>query len=471
MPPAVAPDTDDSTMPPAACPTRYQALIAWDREPLDLLKEHKVPWSVIAQMSAEGFATLADLANRWDSKADIVATAGTDLKFASGEGSFDNAKYRRALAGIKEAWTQANHIKDRRTQQTHTADNTDSALLMVGGQRESMERTYEVKVGKKPPMEEQGSDHFMGAFYKEANKGSLGCYTTQEIVSKVPDPHAFLSKVVNRKKNTQNIYVETEHEERANPRSWEAWKRQMMVFRTTMLMAIYANPHQTKLHIEKEVLDKFYDWMYGTDLAGREPPPNLNTMIHAERMAWRRITLNIHEGSTLDESIKEIQKNSLFWQSMVVDKCKSQTDWYSTDGQDRGRPKGKSRDTGSRWNTWEADSSYPPRGKGERFRSRTPQGYGAAIQYDYNNDGKDSKESTPKGKGGKHKDGKNDSPKGGKPGGKGTWASKDSTGKKYCWAYHQNKCTKGQGCWNSHKCPIITGKGKPCDKNHTVAQH
>ena len=63
----------------------------------------------------------------------------------------------------------------------------------------------------------------------------------------------------------------------------------MNMFSTSFLMGIYSDLHQTNLHIEEKVLDDFYIWLHGLDLGGRQSPPSLRTMMHVERVVWRKI--------------------------------------------------------------------------------------------------------------------------------------------------------------------------------------
>ena len=47
---------------PVSCPATYQANVEkWEGEPLGLLKQNRVPWSVIANLAKLQWATLADL--------------------------------------------------------------------------------------------------------------------------------------------------------------------------------------------------------------------------------------------------------------------------------------------------------------------------------------------------------------------------------------------------------------------------
>ena len=92
---------------------------------------------------------------------------------------------------------------------------------------------------------------------------------------------------------------ETTRQERKAPTTWEAWKRQLLMFRTTLLMGIWANPSQLRLQIEEADLNSLYDFLYGPDIMGRNRQPSLWVMIGAERLMWRRIALLLAEDENL----------------------------------------------------------------------------------------------------------------------------------------------------------------------------
>ena len=184
-------------MPPDECPAAYTAEVAlWDKEPLDILKAQRVPWMVIAKLAEEGWVTLSHLANRFRDEADLSAHAPTELGFLEGQNHYVKNDERRAWSGLMDAWKTANKIKKSRTETIHINPNADPALIMVAGQRESMERVYEQQTGSRPPLDNQGSDHFLGCVFKECSRGSIGAFNTKEIVPKIPDPHTYMNHVV-----------------------------------------------------------------------------------------------------------------------------------------------------------------------------------------------------------------------------------------------------------------------------------
>eukprot|EP00971_Amphidinium_carterae_P166976 3309072-Amphidinium_carterae.1 len=87
------------------------------------------------------------------------------------------------------------------------------------------------------------------------------------------------------------------------PSSWETWRSRLQVWRTSLLMCLVAHPHHLHLQLEMDVLDRFYSFIDGPEISKRSPPPSLAVMMRAERSAWRRVSIALHDGSSLMESI------------------------------------------------------------------------------------------------------------------------------------------------------------------------
>jgi hypothetical protein len=66
--------------------------------------------------------------------------------------------------------------------------NAKADAIIVPGQRESMESVYKAKAGRKPKLEHQGSNTFMGNMFKEVAKGRLGHFGLTKIVPYLDDP-------------------------------------------------------------------------------------------------------------------------------------------------------------------------------------------------------------------------------------------------------------------------------------------
>ena len=333
---------------------------------------------------------------------------------------------------------------------------------MSTGQRDAMRAAYNRVDGADPPRAQEGSDFLLGDTYRMAQHGDLPAHRTEQITSKIPDASDYIYNVKETKKDRDSYVTEVVHQERHAPTTWDAWKRQLQVFKTSLLMVIFCFPMQLKLQITKKELDKYYEFLLGPDIVGRDSQPSLKVMIQAERRAWRRIVLDLAEGTTLSEALKNMKQNTLFWQTEVLNKSSHQPadtePWWT-----------KKENTGGR------KRLFNSKGRGKSKRTRTSdsgdwawsngqQGYD-----DYKNPAGKTPTGKGKGKGGK---GTGKSKSKSKDKGKGRWASEDNKGRYYCWAFHQGKCSKGSNCPSSHRCPVVINRwGEGCNGKHMADEH
>ena len=450
---------DAIVCPPTPCPARYQAGVnQWGEEVKTLFNKFRVPWSIQAGISHETTSSLVDLANRFSDAADVVASIPADLAFTQNTGSWTANHFRAAMSHMKEVWETAKLTRDSRRLLDARASERDPTHTMVPGQRESMERAYKAIVGDDPDPEQQGSDCFLGRLHRDVAKGKLGTYTSTEITSLIPEPHVILKKVTKQSRSSDNTLREHDVEVRDPPYTMEQWKRQMRVWVTSLLMAIYSHPHQTHLHIKKSELDDFYEWLWGPDVMGRESPPTLKSMMYAERLAWGRISVMIHKKVTLQDALKKMQENQMFWSKEVSDRCPRTPP----------APPGK----GSPWTPPTPWTPPPPKGKG-RVRSRTPRQSGKGK-----GQWRDPAPPPPPPPswgggawdGGRSKSkGKNKQAKG--AGKQSKWVSTNMKGEQYCWAWNGGNCNN-QHCTRIHRCCAAVGKtGQGCNKQHQAIHH
>ena len=106
---------------------------------------------------------------------------------------------------------------------------------------------------------------------------------------------------------------EEEEEERAAPTTRRQLERLHLVFRNTLLICSAAFPQFPQFNLTKEDLDSFYDWFYGPEMGGCRPSPPEQTLLMAERNAWREVHELMHGGMYLKEALEKVQNNSLFW--------------------------------------------------------------------------------------------------------------------------------------------------------------
>ena len=208
---------DKQVVPPAPCPATLTAgRDRWESQTLNILVHLNVPWWLIHQLGNDNWGTAAQFADRWNSVTDLVAVAHTELQFADGTNGYNANTQRHATAALKRAWLAVCKNLEAHTTATLQDPRADPALVMMGGHRESLEKAWEQQTGgSKPPLDEQGSDTFMGAVYKEVLKSNPGTWTTKEIVSKVPDANTFLTTIKRRNKDIDGKLMEYETKERS----------------------------------------------------------------------------------------------------------------------------------------------------------------------------------------------------------------------------------------------------------------
>ena len=454
--------------PPDACPATYEAnMDLLDKEPKDIMLQNRMPWYIMQRLASEGFTTLRQLGARWRTSEDLYDNAANELGFDAGTNGYTAVTTRRALVALFEAWDQINRIKNMRNEEMGRRAEVDPSIIMSTGQRDSMRAAYRRAEGADPPRSQEGSDFLLGDTYRLAQHGDLPAHRTEQITSKIPDAAEFVYNVKESKKDKDNYSMEITHQERHAPTTWDAWKRQLEVFKTSLLMVIYCFPMQPRIQITKKKLDKYYDFLLGPDLVGRDTQPTLRVMIQAERRAWRRIVLDVAEGTNLEDALNNMKGNTLFWQTEVLNKSAHQPSdidtrtnlpWWKTPEEKFG---GKLKRA----------LSSKGLGKAKRLRtSAQPDWSWSAVPYSY--DASDHSKGGKKGKG-KGKKGKDKGKgKGGKSKNQHKWASADNKGKYYCWAFHQGKCSKGSNCPSSHRCPVVVNQwGEGCNGKHMAHEH
>jgi hypothetical protein len=205
------------------------------------------------------------------------------------------------------------------------------------------------------------------------------------------------------------------------------WKKTLMVFRTTMLMCLAGNPNQAKLKLSKESLHGFYDWIYGNEIMTRSPAPSLKVLMTAERKAWRKISIMLHEGSTLQSAIDDLRHDHMFWlleTYELVDRGKGAGDHFND------RSRSRSRDPYQGGDQWWKPKSNP----------WAPNGLGKG-------NGKDRRKVREIRQW------------------QGHWAIYDPNGKMYCKKHLVYQKCQGK-CGKSHNCPRFKDDGAACDADH-----
>ena len=426
---------DNLAANPDPCPATLTPIInTLHSDAKMLMTQARVPWAVMALMAAETDITLQDLAERWLDKNECRDKAAKDLELNT-KLNYDDKQAARAARRMSSAVETAQETYNRHRK----ASITGEPIKITTTDRASMVQIYLSKTHLNLPLEEQGSDNYLAKQKAKIQQGQIGLFTNKEIISALPNYNETVT-TKRRRTDSDGITRELDHEEqRYEPQNVEEWKRQMIVFRNTLLMCIWAHPEQSQLQITKSCLDDFYNFLYGPDIL--QTGPSLTVARIAERNAWREIARQVSSGSTLQASIATVQGNSLFWHRQIYTYTNTQGR-LSDSNRDQNRTYGK---------------GYKTKGKGKTMRTKG-KGKMTFPRNNYIKGNKGSKGATK----GKTPNKSSQQPR--TQYDPRTMARENPEGKPYCRDYFNKGCAGG--CGRSHSCPILMPSGHPCNGNH-----
>jgi len=244
---------------------------------------------------------------------------------------------------------------------------------------------------------------------------------------------------------------EFDEEERWDPTSMDQWKKQMTIFKNSLLMCTWMFPQYSSFDLDVQSIDEFYEFLYGPTIATRTPAPSLKVLMVTERKAWRQVALDLHKGISLKTSLSNVRADSLFWQKEIYERLHSPSDPWSP-RQYYPSPKGGKGNQTNKKGQW---TQFQPQAE---YQAYPPPQYPPTPTWQPKSPGKGKGKGKIKGKPGK--------PGKGKPGSwPSNWATVDPRGKQYC----MNALLKGAcsgGCGRSHQCPVKTATGVACNGNH-----
>ena len=418
---AAAPDL--SQIPPSDIPDALQDGIAKLSAPLkQLLMMKSVPYLIQHRLGSENYVTVEDLADRWDSAQVARQQGPRELGFEADHNGFTAASSGFAAMKLFQVVRAAKEMIQTHPSVLATPGPGPSrplSLTEVLCERPQLEKEFSAKWGiPKPQYRDQGSDALLRRQYKFCSKGEIGFIHSKYIISALPEEGE--RPIKTRKKITVDGWEkEEEEEERAAPTTRRQLERLHLVFRNTLLMCLAAFPQFPQFNLTKEDLDSFYDWFYGPELGGRRPSPPEQTLLMAERNAWREVHESMHGGMYLKEALEKVQNNSLFWMREVYERVISE------------RAKGKSKKGKDKKGSW----GYPIR---QPLWEKKGKGHG-----DKGGKGKGKGKSKP-----------SDWPS--------NWAFKNPKGVPFCRDYFIKKTCQGQ-CGRSHNCPVVNSEGWVCN--------
>ena len=415
---------------PQDVPAAYDAKLQELAKPARTLMDLKgLPYFVQYGLASQGYVTIEDLGDRWDTPQKAREEGPEALGFKPGENGFTEESSAFVAMKLYQVVRAAKTMSTPQATGSLASVPTTSSFTGPDStcDREHLLQTYMAKTGQpKPGLETQGSDPLLRRQFKLCAEGTIGFIPSKHIVSFLPEADERAAKR-RRITTVDGFQREDEEEERRNPETRRQMERMHMVFRTNLLMCTMAFPQFAQFNLTKDDLDAFYQWFEGPSISSREPAPSVQVLVHAERNAWREILKHMYAGAYLKEAINKVQADLLFWQREVYERIPSKQSGYQAD------------------RVADRSHAYNKKGKGG-YESPRDKGKGKG----YKGKSKTSYKANPaKGKKGGNKGGK--SPKQTWP---SKWATTNPKGVAYCRNYHLNGTCNGS-CGRSHNCPVI----------------
>ena len=267
-----------------------------DHDVANLFCNYKVPWKIQAVICAMGYTSMDDVAERWPTKTLLRERGARDLGLITGEGEgqyqygYDPESTTRALVRLSSATEDARRRVAQRAELLTATSSTAAADLITKPVRASMEKLYRDKAHRTVPLERQGSDQFLGKAFKQISNGYVPYFSLTEMVPFLPDSEATIQLKSKRRRREDGVITEHDEDEVEEPHTRQQWLRTLEIFKSTLLMAIWANPQHGNLQVEVQDLEDFYGFLDGPDVGSRSPMPSLEVLKRAERAAWRKIS-------------------------------------------------------------------------------------------------------------------------------------------------------------------------------------
>ena len=419
----------------------------------NLFRDFYVPWKVQELLCTLGYTTMNDIAERWPTKEQLRDTGARDLGLLSGdgEGVYEFGYFKeaatRALVRLSGATEEARRKVQQRSALLSSSSATAAANLITKAVSLSMETVYKQKVGRKPPLDRQGSDQLLGKAFKKVSDGYVPYFGLSEMVPFLLDEDTRLVSKTKRKRSDDGTVAEQDEEQIEEPVTRQHWTYTLEKNTVTILMAIWSNPQHANLQVSREEIDDFYIFLDGPDIGSRKPPPSIDVLMRAERAAWRKIATLVHGGLTLKEALVKIQNEALFWTREVyetIPKEEVRDQQPSGWGQPRIGSSWESQVGGKGKSKWNQKAN----GKGKHtppwFEPPRAQQFSAPpppVLLDV----------------------------GPRPIDPSKWCDKDPTNKEYCRNYQHGRCRGG--CRRSHRCPLRLRSNMPCNADHRSTSH
>jgi hypothetical protein len=438
-----------SVAAPHECPKEWKA--GTDKigdELKSFYRDFSVPWMVQWRLSNSGFTAATDIALRWPDDAALHEKASRDCGFFPGQNGYDEDSSLLAMIRLSNVVERCKTYRKRKLTEVDTTPLDDHKAMLGRGDRAEMRNSYKTLYHIAPETSFEGSEHYLGVLKRVLTRGEFPTGSQLDLSSIVPHhPLEGELKFQKRKSKDDNEWNE---ESAHDPVVEKSWRRTMMIWRTSLLMACSVCPHVGTVDLTKDKLDKFYDFLYGETIMTREPAPSLSVMKVAERKAWRRVALLMSKDDTmkLSEALLDITRDSNFWVREVYEFCKrgkgDSSPWKPSTTKPKGVAKGYQKAGGKAWMGGGKPTAPGKSKKGKGGKGKPPPAWGGTPYA--------AAPAAPA-----------------QPATR-QWASTHTDGSQFCKKYHAfNNCPGS--CGRCHLCPILLPGGNPCGANHRASVH
>ena len=210
-------------IPPASVPEDQAEDVGKLTKALSVvLVSKEIPWRVQGELGRQGYVTVEDLADRWNSPEDARANGPHDLDFEAGNHGFTAQSTAFTAMRLLQAVRAAQQIATLPggTAALHPLARgvtTAGSTLEASFDRRALEETYmKVYSQNRPKLETQGSDALLRRQYRFVRRGEIGFIQVKHLVSALPEEGERPTTTSNR--FTLDGFEGTEEEEiRANP--------------------------------------------------------------------------------------------------------------------------------------------------------------------------------------------------------------------------------------------------------------
>lgn len=410
-----------------------------------IMAQYRLAYHILSELGRQGYTTVNMFSVFYTDEADLAATAPRELTFRHTDPGFDEESSKRGRIRLPLASTHAKNPRSHR--QRIISSNTTEGDVRLPGQgsiRGGAEEVWNTRHGAKPPLEDQGTDTFLGRIYKDMGTGNVGVYQQKQRVGRL-DNHTKTTTETptgssRRRRPRRPTHPPPSPSSSTRPRSWP----------TPSGWCPTPAPPSRRSRSPSRTWTTATPGSSDPTSPAAPPPPPLKVLETAGLAAWRRIAIELHRGGTSKEAMKDTKADALSWQREVYGKPNYQAPGATSAQALQAAPTLQRQ--GYFYNSeTQGDGAYAPSGK---------KGKG----------GKGAKGKTTKGLKGEGK---------GKAGGKnddraavsdvvwGNWADRGPPtswhpdGQKTC--RHFNTSNRWGGCGMSHShCPRMLASGRHC---------